>query len=225
MGEGRLPCWNPGLQAVATPSLFSHQRADSLGPLRLDLGCSLTCASGQRVYWSACWSTLEEEDQGLHHGGGEFPTLFREPPPPPPAVTMRSLSLLSVRGSAPALRVCPATEPGTPSPPRDEEPCDLRGWGGWRVTWPVSPAQWTVSDQSGEAVWAPHQELLHPGLPAPRVSTRPRRTPQRHRQRTAGVNQASPSPEPVPNKAPGPRLCQGSPDLYLSLTLRPSLIA
>ena len=74
------------------------------------------------------------------------------------------------------------------------------------------PAQWTeVSDQSGEAVWAPHQELLHPGLPAPRVSMRPLGTPQRHRQRTAGVNQASPSPEPVPNKTPGPRLCQGFP--------------
>lgn len=76
----------------------------------------------------------------------------------------------------------------------------------------LPPAQWTeVSDQSGEAVWAPHQELLHPGLPAPRVSTRPLGTPQRHRQRTAGVNQASPSPEPVPNKTPGPRLCQGFP--------------
>lgn len=39
---------------------------------------------------------------------------------------------------------------------------------------PEPPAQWTeVYDESGEDVRAPLQELLHPGLPAPRVSPCP----------------------------------------------------
>ena len=132
-----------GPQAVATPLCSLIKRANSLGPLRLDLGCSLTSASEQRAYWSACWSTLEGRGaRAPPWRGGEFPTGLRAPPPPPTSCHYEEpVTPVSPRLSTGPLRVCPATEPETPSPPRDEEPGGLRGWGRWRVTWPVSPSR------------------------------------------------------------------------------------
>lgn len=139
---GRLPCWNPvDSQAVATPLCSLIKRADSLGPSRLDLGCSLTCASEQPVYWSAHAGVPRGKRlKGSIHGEVvSFPyPVPGNHPPPPPAVTVRSLSLLSVRGGSSTAHSGSALPLSLRTPSRDEEPCDLRGWGGWRVTWPVS---------------------------------------------------------------------------------------
>lgn len=125
-GEGRLPALWPDLlescgpQAVATPPGSLIKRADSLGPLRLDLGCSLTSASEQRVYWSACWSTPGGRGaRAPPWRGGEFLTWLWAPPSPqlslrgPCRSCLSEAPALAQSGSALPLDLRPPPLPGT----------------------------------------------------------------------------------------------------------------
>ena len=111
-----------GPQAVATPLCSLIKRADSLGPLRLDLGCSLTSASEQQAYWSACWNTLEGRGaRAPPWRGGEFPSGLWAPPHHPHQLSLRGAChsclseapALAHSGSALPLSLRPPPLPGT----------------------------------------------------------------------------------------------------------------
>lgn len=126
----------------------------------------MTAAAVRRACWSACWSTPA--------GGG---------PRAPPWSAGKYPWLGGSFGGR------------TRGPASTRLPGVLRAALSGRVCLPPSAQRTKVHDQSGEGVRAPLQELLHPGLPAPRVSPRLRglRGPGAER---PGPSQASPDLRP-----------------------------